>query len=64
MTSCQVRTKRLLLSGQLVESWEHPDVAFGWAPEDLRRYVDREEWVLLFNAVMLTAPDVEPARAS
>jgi len=51
-----VRSKRIFVSGQLVEYWEHPEVAFGWAREDLQCYADRGEWVLLFNAVLLTAP--------
>jgi len=48
--------RRIFVSGQLVEYWEHPDIAFGWTPEDLRGYADRGDWVLLFNALLLTGP--------
>ena len=34
----------------------HPDVAFGWTLEDLQTYADRGDWVLLFNAILLTGP--------
>jgi len=43
------RTKRVFLSGQLVEYWENADLPFGWAREDLQAYLDRGQWVLLFN---------------
>jgi hypothetical protein len=46
--------RRVFVSGQLVEYWEHPDVAFGWTREDLLTYADRRDWVLLFNAILLT----------
>jgi len=46
--------RRVFVSGQLVEYWEHPDVAFGWTHEHLQTYADREDWVLLFNAILLT----------
>ena len=59
MTISFIRRKRIFVSGQLVEFWEDPEVTFDWAREDLRRYADREEWVLLFNAVMLTVPGAE-----
>ena len=48
--------RRVFVSGQLVEYWEHPDVAFGWTREDLQAYADRGDWVLLFNAILLTGP--------
>jgi len=51
-----VASRRIFVAGQLVEYWEHPEVPFGWAREDLQGYADRGEWVLLFNAVLLTAP--------
>jgi len=59
-----IQSKRVFVSGQLVEYWENPDLAFGWAHEDLQGYVDRGDWVLLFNAVVLTAPQPAPAHAS
>jgi len=57
-------TSLIFVSGQLVEFWEDPEGTFGWAGEDLRRYADREEWVLLFNAVMLSVPGTEPGCGS
>jgi hypothetical protein len=48
--------RRVFVSGQLLEYWEHPDVAFGWTLEDLQTYADRGDWVLLFNAILLTGP--------
>jgi hypothetical protein len=33
--------RRVFVSGQLLEYWEHPDVAFGWTLEDLQTYADR-----------------------
>ena len=51
-----IHTKRVFLSGQLVEYWENADLPFGWAHEDLQAYLDRGQWVLLFNAVTLSAP--------
>ena len=49
-----VQRKRMFVAGRLVEYWEHPEVSFGWTPEELRNYAD--DWVLLFNALALTAP--------
>ena len=51
-----IRTKRVFLSGQLVEYWENADLPFGWARDDLQAYLDRGQWILLFNAVALNAP--------
>ena len=59
-----VANRRMFVSGQLVEYWEHPEVAFGWSREDLRDYAARGDWVLLFNAVLLTAPLPEPGLPS
>ena len=64
MTASLIRRTRIFVSGQLVEFWEDPEVMFGWAPEDLRRYADREDWVRLFNAVMLSVPGTEPGCGS
>jgi hypothetical protein len=36
--------------------WEHPEVPFDWTRDALERYVERRDWVLLFNALVLTAP--------
>ena len=51
-----VRTRRVFVSGQLVEYWENADLPFGWEHEHLQAYVDRGRWVLLFNALVLTGP--------
>ena len=58
-----IRPRRVFVLGQQVEYWEHPDVPFGWSPEDLRGYAEREDWVLLFNAIFLAAPrhEMDPA---
>ena len=45
----------MFVSEQLVELWEHPEVPFGWSHECLEGYLERGAWVLLFNAVALTA---------
>ena len=34
--------------------WEDPDHPFGCEPHDLHRYAERQDWVTLFNAIMLT----------
>jgi len=54
--SAVIQTRRVFVSGRLVEYWENTDQPFGWAHEDLREYVDRGDWVLLFNALVLTEP--------
>jgi len=59
-----IHGKRMFVSGQLVEYWENRELPFGWTHEDLQGYVDRGAWVLLFNAVVLTAPRPTPEHAS
>ena len=54
----------MFVSGQLVEYWENPELPFGWTHADLQGYVDRGAWVLLFNAVVLTAPRPMPEHTS
>jgi hypothetical protein len=51
-----MKTKRVFLSGQVVEYWENTDLPFGWTLDDLQGYVDRSQWTLLFNALVLTGP--------
>ena len=48
-------TVGLFVSGRRYELWEDPDRPFGCAPSDLIGYLEREAWVLLFNAITLTA---------
>ena len=64
MSAALVATRRLYVSGQLVEIWEDPDRRFGCARADLVGYVDRQDWVLLFNAVALAAGTREPHAGS
>ena len=51
-----IETRQVFVAGQLVECWQDADHPFGWAHEDLQGYVDRGEWVLLFNAMALASP--------
>jgi hypothetical protein len=51
-----VQRRRMFVAGQLVEYWEHPEVSFGWSPDELQDYADRRDWVPLFNGLALTAP--------
>jgi hypothetical protein len=55
---------RFFVDGQLIEYWEHPDIRFGWSAEDLQNYADREDWLFLFNAIVLTAPRPATEHAS
>ena len=48
-------TRHIYVSGRLIEFWDDPDHPFGCAQADLQCYLDREAWVLLFNALALTA---------
>ena len=56
--------KRMFVSGQLVEYWEHPEIAFGWSREHLTDYAESGDWILLFNAILLTAPRPETEHPS
>jgi len=64
MATFLIPGKRMFVAGQLVELWEDPEMAFGWGRDDLERYADREQWVLLFNAMMLSVPCPEIGSAS
>jgi hypothetical protein len=55
MSAIASSTRYIYVSGGLIEFWEDPDHPFGCAEADLQRYLDREAWVLLFNALTLTA---------
>ncbi len=52
--------RRIVVSGQLVELWENPDVPFSCSREALARYVAADDWVSVFNALMLR---LSPARS-
>jgi hypothetical protein len=51
-----VPTQRFLLGGEMVELWEDPEFPFSPVDEDIQEYVDRSQWVLLFNVLALAAP--------
>lgn len=53
MMTSMPATRRMFMDGQLVELWELPGAPFGCTPADLQAFVDREDWVLLFNALVL-----------
>jgi hypothetical protein len=55
MNAIASSTRYIYVSGRVVEFWEDPDHPFGCADADLQGYLDREAWVLLFNALVLTA---------
>jgi hypothetical protein len=55
MNAIASSTHYIYVSGRLIEFWEDPDHPFGCAEADLQGYLDREAWVLLFNALTLTA---------
>ena len=55
MNLIPISTRRMYVSGRLVELWEDRDRPFGCAQADLQRYLDGEAWILLFNALALTA---------
>ena len=55
MNAIASSTHHIYVSGRLIEFWEDPDHPFGCAEADLQGYLDREAWVLLFNALTLTA---------
>ena len=40
---------------RLIEYWEDPDVLFDWTRDALEHYADGRRWVLLFNALVLSA---------
>jgi hypothetical protein len=57
--NASIKSTRMFVSGRLLEYWEDPDVRFDWTRDALERYADRRDWVLLFNALVLTAPAAE-----
>ena len=64
MTTMPPTTVRIYASEGELEFWEDPDHPFGCSARDLRSFHDRGEWVLLFNAVALTAGRLESDRSS
>ena len=55
MNAIASSTRYIYVSGRLIEFWEDADHPFGCAQPDLQGYLDCEAWVLLFNALALTA---------
>lgn len=47
--------QRFFVAGQQIELWEHPDLPFGCALNDLESYCLSARWELLFNAMILAA---------
>jgi len=45
----------MYVAGRLVEYWEDPELLFDWTQDALQRYADGRRWVLLFNALVLSA---------
>ena len=54
MNAIKIATRHIYVSGRFIEIWEDPDHRFGCEQADLQRYLDREAWVALFNALALT----------
>ncbi len=46
-------TRRVMIRGQAVELWESPDTTFDATGRDLARYAESEDWVAVFNVLML-----------
>jgi len=53
--SAPITTTRMYVAGRLVEYWEDPELLFDWTQDALQRYADGRRWVLLFNALVLSA---------
>ncbi len=47
--------KKFFVEGRQVDFWEDPNIPFAWNRDDLEEYAMREEWVKLFNAIMLAS---------
>lgn len=46
--------RQTLAPGTPVEVWENPDYPFAGTTADLHRYAAEGDWVMLFNAMILT----------
>jgi hypothetical protein len=51
----QIGSRRVYISGEQVEIWENPDLPFRCTQEEINGYAEQEDWVLLFNALVLSA---------
>lgn len=52
-----------LATGSPVEVWENPDHPFTGTTADLHRYAASGDWVMLFNAMILTYAVLRAERA-
>jgi hypothetical protein len=51
----QINSRHVYISGEQVEIWENPALPFRCTQEEINGYAEHEEWVLLFNALVLSA---------
>ena len=51
------------LEGELIELWTSTLPEFSCRPEDLRRYIDRGRWDLVFNALCYLTGAIEEGSA-
>lgn len=51
----QIGSRRVYISGQQIEVWENPDLPFRCTYEEIKGYAERQNWVMLFNALVLSA---------
>jgi hypothetical protein len=45
--------RRVIVGGSVVELWENPDAPFGCLAEHIQSYLDRRDWLSLFNAIAI-----------
>jgi hypothetical protein len=55
--------RQTLAPGTPVEVWENPDHPFAGTTADLHRYAAEGDWVMLFNAMILTYAVLRAERA-
>jgi hypothetical protein len=51
----QLNSRSVYISGEQVEIWENPALPFRCTQEEINGYAEQEEWVLLYNALVLSA---------
>src|SRR5690242_4392906 len=51
----QLNPRRVYISGEQVEIWENPVLPFRCTQEEINGYAEHENWVLLFNALVLSS---------
>ncbi len=55
----ETRPRRIWVEGHPIDVWEHPRLSFSWTLSAIRGYVRSEQWVSVFNALVLLA-DCDP----